>query len=63
MYRLCCALENFSLKEELAKLKEEHRNEQLIGTESVHDHDGMYIAGMNCVVLFVAQKIVIKLKV
>ena len=44
MYRLCCALEYSSLKEELAKLKEEHRNEQLTGTESVHDHDGMYVA-------------------
>ena len=35
---------NSSLKEELAKQKEEHRNEQLTGTESVHDHDGMYVA-------------------
>ena len=42
MYCLCCcALENSSLKKELAKLKEEHRNEQL---KSSHDHDGMPVA-------------------
>ena len=49
-YHLCCALENFSLEEELAKLKEEHnqhmyrrdRDDQLTDAKSVDDHDGIY---------------------
>ena len=52
LYHLCCALENFSLEEELAKLKEEHnqhmyrrdRDDQSTYAKSIDDHDGIIIS-------------------